>query len=542
MGAELRAEDLTVVIPSRQRQDILDRTLDGLAGQSVTGFETIVVLDGDDQPVVERSGVRTLVQPQAGPGAARNRGARASERALVLFLGDDMVPTPELVAGHLERHRTHPAPEVAVLGHVDWHPEASGGRILRWMDWSGTQFDYGSIDGEEAGFGRFYSCNVSLKRSFFLDAGGFDEAFAFYYEDLDCGWRLGERGMRLLYAPEARVQHLHSYDLARVERRFAGIAEGERQMAAKHPWFEPYYRQRVRRAMNAPPASRWWPVVADVVPASLGPLRRPLERRADRWYHQQVGPAFRAAWDGANDLEELRRYLGDRFDEQKLWRHAELVEREEEEAPDEATFYRTSEMYLYDLTVFAMSGTKLPYLTDLRRHVGRGARLLDWGCGIGSDGLRLAEDGYHVSFVDFDNPSTAYLRWRMQQRGLDLPVYRLDVDDVPGGFDVAYSFDVIEHVDDPFAFLDELEQRAGLVMVNFLEPDPDDTHLHKPLPIDDLLDRCAARGLIHYRRYHQRSHLVLYRADGRRLLRDRARSVVERQLGSRLAGSPTVSH
>src|SRR5438067_9406396 len=123
-------------------------------------------------------------------------------------------------------------------------------------------------------------------------------------------------------------------------------------------------------------------------------------------------------------------------------------------------------MYLYDLTIFAMSPTKRPYRQALKRLVKPGARLLDWGCGIGADGLRCAEEGYRVAFADFDNPSTEYLRWRLKKRGIEAEVYDIAADDIPGGFDAAYSFDVIEHVDDPIAFLEELEKRAHVVMVN----------------------------------------------------------------------------
>jgi SAM-dependent methyltransferase len=207
----------------------------------------------------------------------------------------------------------------------------------------------------------------------------------------------------------------------------------------------------------------------------------------------------------------LRDYLGPEFDMSLLRGHAAAVDDEEEQAPDEATFYRTSRMYLYDLTVFAMSGTKEPYLADLTGVVPKGARLLDWGCGIGSDGLDLAERGYRVSFADFDNPSTAYLRWRLERRGLDAEVYDIEKPGIPDGFDAAYSFDVIEHVEDPFAFLAELERRASIVAVNFLEPTPDDTHLHKPLPIPELIDHARRKGLVRYRRYHGRSHFVIYR-------------------------------
>jgi GT2 family glycosyltransferase/2-polyprenyl-3-methyl-5-hydroxy-6-metoxy-1,4-benzoquinol methylase len=529
------ASDLTVVIPTRERWDILGRTLAALRDQSAGGFETIVVVDGRDQrvPDLERAlpGVRVLVQDHAGPGAARNHGAAATDRRLVLFLGDDMVPTPHLVADHLARHDREHARETAVLGRVEWHPELGRHRLLRWLDWSGTQFDYRWIPTEgEAGFGRFFSCNVSVDRGFFLEAGGFDPDFVFYYEDLDCGWRLGQRGMRLVYEPAALVHHLHGYDTAALERRFEGIARGERMMAAKHPWFEPWFARRVLAAEGQPPVSRLWPALVDVVPDRAGRVRRAAEVRADRWYHQRVAHAFLRTWDGIRDLDELREYLGDAYDDALLRGHAAAVDAEEHGADDETTFYRTSQMYLYDLTVFAMSGTKLPYLRALTRAVPRGSRVLDWGCGIGADGVRLIDRGYDVSFADFDNPSVKYLRWRLAHRGLDADVFDIEHDDIPTGFDAAYSLDVIEHVEDPFAFLDELERRAAVVMVNFLEPTPDDTHLHKPLPITALLDHAARRGLVHYRRYHGRSHLVVYRTGVTSPAR-RARSAIERVAG-----------
>jgi hypothetical protein len=73
-----------------------------------------------------------------------------------------------------------------------------------------------------------------------------------------------------------------------------------------------------------------------------------------------------------------------------------------------------------------------------------------------------------------------------------------------------FCFDVIEHIEDPFAFLATLERTASVVVVNFLEELPDDTHLHHHLPIGELVAYAARRGLLHYRVYHGRSHLVAY--------------------------------
>jgi len=229
--------------------------------------------------------------------------------------------------------------------------------------------------------------------------------------------------------------------------------------------------------------------------------------------------------DPGREEAELREYLGDAFDRAKLENHERLLDQEAIRVGDERSFYRSSEAYLFDLTAFAMTGTKLPYLEMLTDTVPSGARLLDYGCGIGSDGLMLLEAGYRVEFADFANPSTAYLRWRLEKRGLEAPVH--DVEGfVPGGFDAAYAFDVIEHVNDPFGFLGELESRAAVVEVNFLEYDPNEQYLHHELPIPELLAHVCHQRLVAYKLLHGTSHVVVYRPE---------QASAARQLGNRLA-------
>jgi SAM-dependent methyltransferase len=213
--------------------------------------------------------------------------------------------------------------------------------------------------------------------------------------------------------------------------------------------------------------------------------------------------------DPEREEAELRAYLGTAFDRGRLENHAAELEAEFARIGDEQQLYRTSTAYLYDLTAFAMSRTKEPYLRELMALVARPARVLDWGCGIGSDGLVLLERGYDVSFADFDNPSIRYLRWRLEHRGLRGDVHTLEA--APAGFDAAFCFDVVEHVDDPYAVLAALESRARLVMVNFLEPVPGETRLHRQLPVADLVGHAARQGLRSYRVHHGRSHLVAYK-------------------------------
>jgi GT2 family glycosyltransferase len=301
----MAASELAVVIPTRDRWSILARTLDGLADQTAEGFETIVAVDGEDQRVPERlerlPGVTVVRCPRGGPGAARNLGADASDRPLLLFLGDDTLPAPELVGLHLDRHRAEPEPEVAVLGRVEWHPEVADDRLSRWLDWSGSQFEYAALGDaplDDVGYGRLYASNVSLKRVAFAAAGGFDPGFPTAdYEDLDLGVRLHEYGMRLRYEPAALAYHLHRYDWPAIERRYENRARAERVMLAKHDWFEPWFYNRITAYASQRRVSRAWPAIADRVPARPRRLEALVRERANRSYHQQLAPGFLRAWE-----------------------------------------------------------------------------------------------------------------------------------------------------------------------------------------------------------------------------------------------------
>lgn len=505
--------DLSVVIPTRDRWSILAQNLAALSRQTVSGFEVVVVVDGTDQEVPSLQADRVLVKEHGGPGAARNHAVSQLDRRLVLFLGDDIIPERGFVEHHVAVHDARPEPHVAALGHTDWHSSVAQLPVNRWLDWSASQFDFAAIAGDDAGWGRFYSSNVSLKRDFFLGTGGFDEDFVFDYEDLDMAYRLHLQGLELHYARAAVGHHLHGYEWSALTRRYHSKGRGERMMADKHVWFEPFFAARIRRAEQIAPVSSLWPALAARDGRFPERVRDRVRRHADIWFHQQLSGPFFGGWYGPSDVEELKAYLGEDYDEGLLQDHREQVENEERAAGDEETFYKTSRMYLYDLTMFAMWGTKNPYLAALRRLVPAGSRLLDYGCGIGTDGLRLLDEGYAVEFADFQNPSTDYLRWRLDRRGQNAKIDDV-TGDVPGGHDLVYCFDVIEHVAEPFELLSRLEALGDIVLINFLEPDPDDTHLHHALPLRKLIAHATRKGLLHYARYERRSHLVAYRAGG----------------------------
>lgn len=307
MGAEVAgpAPRISVVIPTiaGERAQPLTAVLQRLAKQTVgpEALEVVVAIDpGAAPPALPEVPLplRLLASDVPGVSAKRNRGWQAARAPLVLFLGDDIVPAHDLVAEHLARHERHPEEAVGVLGHVRWADSLPRDAFLMWLDENGLQFDYDGIGGEEAGWGRFYTANVSLKRALLQRVDGFDETFPFGYEDLELAYRMHAAGLRLLYHPAACAEHLHRPTLAEWRARMAHVGRAERRFVEMHPEIRPYFRDLLEPAAATRPRGRG-ARLADFVPRSTPWVGPRVRASADAWFRAQLAEPFLAAWEEA---------------------------------------------------------------------------------------------------------------------------------------------------------------------------------------------------------------------------------------------------
>src|SRR5436190_12941106 len=274
-------------------------------------FEVVVAADAAEPDVgaVERAigrrpyPVRLVRGRIPGLSANRNAGWRAAVSPIVLFTDNDTLPEPRLVTEHLAWHRNDPASEVAVLGHVRWARELRVTPFMRWLE-DGVQFDYRNIDGIEAGWGRFYGANVSVKREFLERVGAFEEERLPYgYEDLDWAYRANRLGLRLVYNRRAVVEHLREMDLEFWKRRVRRAAFAEREFVRLHPDVEPYYHRLFANASSLPQGSGRGVSLARYVPPWVPVLGRRVWTSADLAFRHALAPHFLAAWEEARDAD-----------------------------------------------------------------------------------------------------------------------------------------------------------------------------------------------------------------------------------------------
>lgn len=304
--------DLSVIIPTLGNYPGLSRVLDGYESQIAPreSFEVLVVVDRADPDPIAVEGlvadrpfpVRLLRAERRGSSANRNAGVREAA-ALILFTDNDTIPSPRLVAEHLDWHSRYPGEEIGVVGHVRWAREVNVTPFMQWLD-HGVQFDYPNIKGIEAGWGRFYSANASAKRSLVERVGGFDEErLPYLYEDLDFGLRASKHGFRVLYNRLAEVEHLREMDLEFWKQKVGRLARVEKVFVTKHPEIAPYFHDMFSSAAAGPAARGRGRALIKLVPRSLPWLGEKAWSSADLYYRQALAPIFLEAWESDEPAE-----------------------------------------------------------------------------------------------------------------------------------------------------------------------------------------------------------------------------------------------
>jgi GT2 family glycosyltransferase len=148
-----------------------------------------------------------------GFAPAYNQAIRAVDADWIALLNNDAVPDPAWIMSALDAAARNGARCVASRMVKD------GGRKVDFagasMNFYGHGFhphfdDDATYLGEEGPV--LFACAGAMvcRRDVFLEAGGFDDDYFAYFEDVDLGWRLNVLGHDVVYAPESLVRHAHS--------------------------------------------------------------------------------------------------------------------------------------------------------------------------------------------------------------------------------------------------------------------------------------------------------------------------------------------
>jgi glycosyltransferase involved in cell wall biosynthesis len=302
---------LSILIASHNRRELLGRCLDALAAQSQdpTEFEVIVADDGSTDGTAEALKarqtpfeLRVLRHQKAGKPVVLNAAIEAARGEVCLFIDDDVIASPRLVAEHLAAHRREPrtlgigALVQQAPAHADPYADANA------RQWNGR---YENLGGRPLDWADCYGANFSAPRRELNEVGGFADLPAI--EDIEIAYRLSQVGCQPRYLPKAGAVHDDDKPGSRIvadEERFGGFCAG---FVAAHPetrgrligWVnEPTLREvALRRALLS----------LRISPRALiSPGRLLPGRRRDVWFGFVSRYAF---WRGVRSGMDRQRWL-----------------------------------------------------------------------------------------------------------------------------------------------------------------------------------------------------------------------------------------
>lgn len=262
---------VSIIIPTRNRLDLLQNCLAGLQETRYSDLEVIIVDNGSDDPVtlaylagIDPSFARVLHHP--GPfnySRINNHAAGEAKGELLCLLNNDIeITSPDwlsILATQAIRS------EVGAVGAQLLYPD---GRIQH----AGVVIGVGNAAGhahrflrpDEEGYFRRHAlpqfvsavtgaCLV-VAREKFMAVGGLDEEkFAVAYNDVDLCLRLNQRGWQSLYEPRAVLVHHESvsrgFDRDPIgAARFAGELRALKEAWHTETIVDPFHHPQLSRA------------------------------------------------------------------------------------------------------------------------------------------------------------------------------------------------------------------------------------------------------------------------------------------------------
>lgn len=281
--------NLSVIVPTYNRKDVLLKVLEAYAGQTAPQdiCELLVVDDGSTDGTsetvrewAEKSSppfpVRYLRQQNKGLAAARNHGIREARGSVALFADDDIIPSPDLAACHAAWHRKCPEPFMAAVGQLVWARELHPTPFMEWLGIDGIRFQSGKKSFNHAlPFTSIIFGHTSVKLDFLRKHGIFDEAFRTYgCEDSELAYRLVKKGLRAFYLPEAIGYHYKSVSFQEACRHREKMAEARKVYLTREAGIE---QARIEREWFGTRKNRIRALVARCLIVFLLPLKPLLD-------------------------------------------------------------------------------------------------------------------------------------------------------------------------------------------------------------------------------------------------------------------------
>ncbi len=202
----------SIIIPTHNRPDELNKCLNAVADLNYpkSRFEVVVVNDGGEASIgriidhwKQKVSIVSTWQRQSGPASARNSGAKIAKGKYLAFTDDDCLPQASWLTEFEACLEKHPDSIIGgrTLNLLDHNIYSTASQLICEL-----AYKHYNENGKQPTF--FCSNNMVLPRERFYEINGFDENFR-TAEDRELCKRWTNNGLRMIYAPEAIINHSH---------------------------------------------------------------------------------------------------------------------------------------------------------------------------------------------------------------------------------------------------------------------------------------------------------------------------------------------
>lgn len=247
--------DVTVSIVNHENRDAVLASVEAILADTTrrSSLEVVVVDNASQDGSV--AALRALVpevrviarQDRAGYGANHNRAVAESTGRHVLLLNDDARVRPGAVDTLVEALDAAPAAALACPAVLtpggDREPTLWPRPSLRLDLLGALRPGRPPAAVEGAGIGWATGCALMIRRSAFVEVGGFDERFFMYSEEVDLATRLADAGRQLVSVPAAVVVHQ-----GQVSTGLGSPARAVEMARSRRRYWDKHYGPIARRA------------------------------------------------------------------------------------------------------------------------------------------------------------------------------------------------------------------------------------------------------------------------------------------------------
>ena len=208
MIEDIMQELVSIIIVSYNGKRFLQKCFESLFSQSYKNVEVILVDNGSSDDSIAYTNKYfpkvKVVNPHANTGFAQgnNIGVKHAKGKYLFLLNNDAWVDHDTITNLVKEYKD----SIGILGPTVYNPDGS----LQSEGINIDRFGYSVSEKENIPKDPFYvlGAGMFMSRALFNKAGGFDERYFMFVEEVDLAWRVRLLGYKVKVAPDAAIYHI----------------------------------------------------------------------------------------------------------------------------------------------------------------------------------------------------------------------------------------------------------------------------------------------------------------------------------------------